>query len=104
MANKKDLAEVIATEQDIPVSQATLWVDAVLGGIVSVLSEEAANEPSGAKKVRGSLKIAGFGTFEVRHKEARNFRNPQTGENIEKSEHNVIAFKEGKLITESVNE
>lgn len=40
-----------------------------------------------------SVKIPGFGTFNVRHKEARRGRNPQTGEELTIAPRRVLTFK-----------
>lgn len=40
-----------------------------------------------------SIKISGFGTFNVRRKTARRGRNPKTGEDIEITARNVVTFK-----------
>ena len=40
-----------------------------------------------------SVKIPGFGTFNVRQKSARRGRNPQTGEELEITPRRVLTFK-----------
>jgi len=40
-----------------------------------------------------SVKISGFGTFNVRNKVARRGRNPKTGEDLEISPRKVITFR-----------
>jgi integration host factor subunit alpha len=40
-----------------------------------------------------SVKIPGFGTFNVRRKAARRGRNPQTGEELEITPRKVLTFK-----------
>jgi integration host factor subunit alpha len=40
-----------------------------------------------------SVKIPGFGTFNVRKKAARRGRNPQTGDELEISPRRVLTFK-----------
>jgi integration host factor subunit alpha len=40
-----------------------------------------------------SVKISGFGTFNVRNKVARRGRNPKTGEELEISPRKVITFR-----------
>lgn len=42
-----------------------------------------------------SVQLVGFGTFEVRHRNARIARNPQTGDTIEVAASTVPAFKAG---------
>jgi len=40
-----------------------------------------------------SIKISGFGTFNVRKKRARRGRNPKTGEEIEITSRSVVTFR-----------
>lgn len=50
------------------------------------------------------LQIAGFGTFEVIRREARNGRNPLTGQQIELPATNTPKFRVGKALKEAVNQ
>ena len=50
----------------------------------------------------GSVQLIGFGTFEVRHRNARTGRNPQTGETIEVAASTVPAFKAGAKLKSAV--
>jgi integration host factor subunit alpha len=49
------------------------------------------------------LKISGFGKFEVKKKNSRRGRNPQTGEALEISARRVLIFKPSKLLRAAVN-
>ena len=49
------------------------------------------------------VQILGFGTFENRKREARNGRNPRTGEVIEIPASILPSFKAGKTLKEAVN-
>ncbi len=49
------------------------------------------------------VKISGFGNFEVRQKEARRGRNPQTGESIVISERRVLTFKPSQVLKDRLN-
>jgi integration host factor subunit alpha len=40
-----------------------------------------------------SVKLSGFGTFNVRQKKARRGRNPKTGDNLEITPRRVITFR-----------
>lgn len=51
----------------------------------------------------GSLKIQGFGVFEVVDVPARQGRNPRTGESIPISAHKAVKFRPGKELREVVN-
>ena len=49
------------------------------------------------------LTLVGFGTFEVRKREARNGRNPQTGAAIKIKASKAPAFKAGATLKAAVN-
>ena len=51
----------------------------------------------------GSLKIQGFGVFEVVDVTARERRNPRTGESIPIPAHKAVKFRPGKELREAVN-
>jgi DNA-binding protein HU-beta len=46
----------------------------------------------------------GFGTFIVKHRNARSGRNPQTGATIQIAASNVASFKAGKALKDAVND
>lgn len=89
--NKGDLINKIADSADLNKSQAEGALNAVLEGIAGALQKE------------DSVTLVGFGTFSVSRRDARSGRNPQTGETIKISAKNVIKFKPGKKLTDSVN-
>ena len=89
--NKSDLAAVVAESFGGNKSMGGTALDAVLGAIESSLAK-------GEK-----IQISGFGTFEVRHREARMGRNPRTGEPVQIKASNAPAFKAGKALKEAVN-
>ena len=47
--------------------------------------------------------VSGFGSFSVKHRAARDGRNPKTGEAIAIPECNAVAFKAGKDLKACVN-
>ena len=55
-------------------------------------------------KENKKIKIAKFGTFELRLKKSRIGRNPKTRENKIISERNVILFKPSKELKKKINE
>jgi DNA-binding protein HU-beta len=55
-----------------------------------------------ALKKDGRLALAGFGTFAVAQRKAREGRNPQTGKPIKIPATRVVKFKPGKQLKESV--
>ena len=56
-----------------------------------------------ALKAGDQVTLVGFGTFLVRKREARQGRNPRTGEVMQIAASNVPAFKAGKALKDSVN-
>ena len=89
--NKGDLISKIAEDAKINKAQATDALNSVLGSI------------SGALKGGDKVTLIGFGTFSVSRREARTGRNPQTGKAIKIAAKNVVKFKPGKDLSESVN-
>lgn len=55
-----------------------------------------------ALKKDGRLALAGFGTFQVAQRKAREGRNPQTGKPIKIPATRVVKFKPGKQLKESI--
>ena len=49
------------------------------------------------------IKISGFGKFEVKQKNARRGRNPQTGESITIDPRKVLSFKPSPLLRKTIN-
>jgi nucleoid DNA-binding protein len=89
--NKGDLINRVAEESSITKAQATTAVNAMFNAIGSALQ--------GNDKAT----IIGFGTFSVTKREARSGRNPRTGETITIAAKNVVKFKPGKDLMDSVN-
>ena len=50
-----------------------------------------------------NIKISGFGNFIVRQKQMRKGRNPQTGQEIQISERNVVTFKTSQVLKNTLN-
>ena len=89
--NKGDLINKIAESANISKAQASDALNAVLDGV------------EGALKKGDKVTLIGFGTFSVSRRDARQGRNPQTGETIKIKAKNVVKFKPGKELAESVN-
>ena len=91
MPNKADLIDTIASAADLSKSQAGAALDALLGDIQGAL----------AKGER--VAIAGFGTFQISARAARQGRNPQTGATIQIAASKNVRFKAGKQLKDAVN-
>lgn len=50
-----------------------------------------------------TIKVSGFGNFEVKQKDARRGRNPQTGESITIEARKVLTFKPSSVLREAIN-
>ncbi len=57
----------------------------------------------GALKTGDKIQLIGFGTFEVRDRQARKGRNPQTGAEIDIPAARVPAFKPGKALKDALD-
>jgi DNA-binding protein HU-beta len=88
--NKGDLVDAIAAKASITKKDADVILTAVLESIQEAVS-------TGEK-----VTLVGFGTFEVRERQAREGRNPSTGQAIHIPATKVPAFSPGKLFKEKV--
>ena len=95
--NKQELIDAVAERTKLTPGQAKKAVDAIFspnpmkGIIAGVLS-------SGDK-----VALAGFGTFEARHRKARTGRNPKTGEIIQIAARKSPAYHAGKTFKDELN-
>jgi len=89
--NKTELVSAVAEKADLTKKEAERVINALFASIEEALAR--------GEKVQ----LVGFGTFEVRDREARKGRNPQTGEEIEIPATRVPAFKAGKALKDAVN-
>ena len=89
--NKTELVEAVADSADLSKASAAKAVDATLDVITSALQKG------------DNITLIGFGTFEVRKREARKGRNPRTGKEIDIPESNMPAFRAGKALKDAVN-
>lgn len=90
--NKSELIAAVAEQASIQKKDAEKAVAAVVATITNALAE-------GDK-----VQLVGFGTFEVRNREARTGVNPRDpGKTIEIPASKVPAFKAGKALKDAVN-
>ena len=88
--NKSELVDSVASAPDMSKADAARAVDATIGAIGDALG-------------RGdSVALVGFGTFSVRHRAARDGRNPQTGAPMHIPASKVPGFKAGKALKDKV--
>ncbi len=89
--NKTDLIKKVAAENGLTQKQAAAVVDCVFNSIVDSL---AAREP---------VSVFGFGTFSCKHRDAREVRNPRTGEPMKAAASNTPVLKAAKAFKDKVN-
>ena len=87
---RSELAARVAAQASLPAAAADRAVVAVFSAISDALA-------SGE-----TVTLTGFGTFSTRRREARQGRNPRTGESITIVASNVPAFKAGRTLRDAV--
>lgn len=88
---KSELAARLAAKLSIPKATADVSVSALFEAIGDALAKGK------------SVNIAGFGTFSVKDRAARQGRNPRTGEAIAIPASRAATFKAGKGLRHAVN-
>ena len=88
---KADIVEKIMTGTGLTKKDSTEMMETVFSIMKSTLE-------------RGeNLKLAGFGNFQVKQKNDRRGRNPQTGETITILSRRVVTFKPSAILREAIN-
>ena len=88
---KAELIEKMAKDAGVSKVAAGKALDSFCDGVTKAL-----------KKKNGKVTLVGFGTFQKIRRKARKGRNPQTGEAIKIKAKNVVKFKPGKKLSDSV--
>ena len=88
--NKSELVDSVASATDMSKADAARAVDATIGAF---------GDPLGSGD---AVAVVGFGTFSVRHRAARDGRNPQTGAPMHIPASKVPGFKAGKALKDKV--
>ena len=88
---KAELVELMAEEADISKVAAAAALNSFMDNVTKAL-----------KKKDGKVTLVGFGTFSKVRRKARKGRNPQTGEPIKIKASNVVKFRPGKKLKDSV--
>ena len=89
--NKNELIDAIAEEADLSKASAGRALDAAINAITCALTKQ------------DTVSLVGFGTFSVKHRAAREGRNPRSGETIQIKASNAPGFKAGKALKDAVN-
>ncbi len=88
--NKTELIAAIAAKSNLTKKDSELALTAALEAITEALVE-------GDK-----VQLIGFGSFEVKKRDAREGRNPRTGETIKVAASKAPVFKAGKALKDKV--
>ena len=89
--NKTNLIDVVAQATGVKKAQADAAVNAVITAIADALA-------AGEK-----VQIAGFGSFEVKERAAREGKNPRTGEAIQIEASKTASFSASKTLKDRLN-
>ena len=87
---KSELSAKVAAQASLSVTAADKAVNAVFSAITDALANEE------------TVALTGFGTFSTKRREAREGRNPRTGESIAIAASRVPSFKAGKTLRDAV--
>ncbi len=88
---KAELVQFIAEKADLTKADATRALEAMVEGVTEGLKKE------------GKVTLVGFGIFTAKKREAREGRNPQTGETVKIAARVVPGFKAGNKLKDSLN-
>ncbi|MEE4211244.1 MAG: HU family DNA-binding protein [Parvularcula sp.] len=89
--NKNEFIDEVARKSDMSKAQAGKAVDAVFDTITEALQKG------------DDVRLVGFGTFSSARREAREGRNPRTGETIKIKASNQPKFSAGKGLKDALN-
>ena len=89
--NKADLVSMIAAKSNLTKKDSESALNAFMETV------------EGALKKGEKIQLVGFGTFEVRERNARNGINPKTKETIKIPASKAPVFKAGKALKDSCN-
>jgi DNA-binding protein HU-beta len=90
LVNKGELVDAIASKASVTKKEADSIVSAMIETIMETVSKQ------------DKVTLVGFGTFEARNRQAREGRNPSTGQAIKIPATTVPAFSAGKMFKEQV--
>ena len=89
--SKQQLVEKMAEKAGLTKADAARALDAMLAIVEDAL------------KAGDKVTLVGFGTFATSKREAREGRNPKTGETVKIAARNAVTFKAGSKLKDAVN-
>ena len=88
---KQDLTNYSAEQTGLTKADSARALEAMMSGVIKGLKEE------------GSVKLTGFCTFTAKKKEAKEGRNPRTGETVKIPARIAVAVKAGSKLKDALN-
>ena len=89
--SKTDLVNFIAEETGLTKADSSRALEAVMNGVIKGLKEE------------GKVSLTGFCTFAAKEKEAKEGRNPRTGETVTIPARTAVTIKAGSKLKDALN-
>ena len=89
--SKQQLVEMIAEKASLTKADAARALDATMESVTEALKK-------GEK-----VSLVGFGTFATSKREAREGRNPRTGETVKIAARTAVTFKAGSKLKDALN-
>lgn len=88
---RADIANMIHEKMGLPISECSDIVDDIIREMIAALEN---NE---------QVKISSFGSFNIKHKNARIGRNPKTMQETEIAARNVVTFSPSDILVKVIN-
>lgn len=88
--NKSDLVAIVANKINIPMKRSEAAVDGVFAAMAAALARDE------------RIEVRGFGSWATRQYDAKNGRNPKTGEPIAVPAKRLPFFKTGKQLADRI--
>jgi DNA-binding protein HU-beta len=89
--SKQQLVEMIAEKAGLTKADAARALDATMESVTEAL------------KKGDKVSLVGFGTFATSKRDAREGRNPRTGETVKIAARTAVTFKAGSKLKDAVN-
>ncbi|BAV94256.1 HU family DNA-binding protein [Ichthyobacterium seriolicida] len=89
--NKSELIDAMASDTGSTKENAKKMLESFVSNVENTLSKG------------GKISLVGFGSFSTSKREAREGRNPQTGQAIQIASKTVVKFKPGSELNNKVN-
>ena len=88
---RADLIDAVYKEIGLSRTESSVIIESILDHIIAALEKGE------------SVKLSGFGTFDVRDKKSRMGRNPKTGREVPITSRRVLGFRPSNILKQRVN-